>query len=179
MSTTKVVTPKAHPVRFSYAHVFEPQAMDGSEPKYSTNVLIPKTDTVTVNMINAAVEAAKAQGKSSKWDGKIPSHLKTPLRDGDIERPDDETYHGMWFLNASSKMKPGVVGPDAEPLMDRSEFYSGCHGRVSLNFYPFSAKGNKGVGAGLNNVQKLEDGEALSGGSSAQEDFGDGADDLM
>lgn len=175
MSSTKVVTGK---VRFSYAHVFEPTSMnEGEDKKYSTAILIPKKDKKTVAAIEAAVNAAKEEGKSKKFGGKIPAMLKLPLRDGDEEKPDDEVYKGMWFLNASSKKRPGVVDADRNEIMDKDEFYSGCYGRASLNFFAFAGKA-KGIAVGLNGVQKLEEGENLSGGSfNADEDFGD--DDLM
>lgn len=176
MSETKVITGE---VRFSYAHVFEPTSIDENSPKkYSTAIIIPKSDTKTIKAIEAAVEAAIEQGKSKLVDGKgkLPAKLKTPLRDGDEEHPDDEVYADSYFLNASSTNKPGIVDTELNKLMDRDEFYSGCYGRASINFYAFNASGNKGVAAGLNNLQKLRDGERLSGGASAEDDFGD---DLM
>ena len=175
MSSTKVVTGK---VRFSYAHVFEPTSMAEDEPKkYSSAILIPKKDKKTVAAIEAAVKAALEEGKSKKFGGKIPASPKLPLRDGDEEKPDDEAYAGMWFLNASSVRRPGVVDADRNEILDKDEFYSGCWGRASINFYPFAGKA-KGVAVGLNGVQKLEDGESLSGASfNADEDFGD--DDLL
>lgn len=173
MSTTKVVTSKKNLVRFSYAHVFEAQSIDGSDPKYSVNIIISKDDKENLQAIKDAIAAAKDEGKTKKWDGKIPGRLKLPLRDGDEERPDDEVYENSMFINCSSKSRPSVVDEDLNPIMDKDEFYSGCYGRVSVNFYPFNTKGNKGIAAGLNNVQKLEDGEKLSGGSTATEDFGD------
>ncbi|KZL94338.1 DUF2815 family protein [Clostridium magnum] len=164
---TKVTTGK---VRLSYAHLFEPHAIEGNEPKYSVSVIIPKTDTETLKAIKAAVDEAKEQGKS-KWGGKVPPTLKTPLRDGDAERPDDEAYANCYFLNASSKNKPGVVDASVQPILDATEVYSGCYGRLTLNFYPFSASGNKGIAAGLGNVQKLADGEPLGGFTRAENDF--------
>lgn len=164
---TKVTTGK---VRLSYAHLFEPHAIEGNEPKYSVSVIIPKSDKETLQAIKEAVNEAKEQGKA-KWGGKIPSTLKTPLRDGDEERPDDEAYKNCYFLNASSKNKPGVVDANVQPVMDATEVYSGCYGRLTLNFYPFSASGNKGVAAGLGNVQKLADGESLGGFTRAEDDF--------
>lgn len=164
---TKVTTGK---VRLSYAHIFEPHAMEGQEPKYSVSVIIPKSDTETLKAIKAATDEAKEQGKG-KWNGKIPANLKTPLRDGDAERPEDEAYVGCYFLNASSKQKPGIVDADVHPVMDQSEVYSGCYARLTINFYAYNASGNKGVAAGLGNIQKLEDGEPLGGISRAEDDF--------
>lgn len=171
---TKVITGK---VRFSYAHVFEPHSVEeGGQKKYSVSILIPKSDKKTLAKIEAAVEAATEAGKG-KWGNKIPKNLKLPLRDGDEEREDDENYAGMMFVNASSNSKPGIVDANLDALMDQDEFYSGCYGRASLNFYAFNVSGNKGIACGLNNLQKLEDGDRLSGGASAEEDFAD--DDLL
>lgn len=162
-------------VRFSYVHIFEPSAMDdSSDEKYSVCIIIPKSDKKTIAAINAAVETAKEQGKTAKWKGKIPAKLKLPLRDGDEERPDDEAFENSFFFNCSSKTKPGIVDKNVQPILDAEEVYSGCYGRVAVNFYPFNTSGSNGVAAGLNNVQKLKDGEPLSGRSRAEDDFGDG-----
>jgi hypothetical protein len=172
MSSTKVITGK---VRFSYVHVFEPTSIEeGGTKKYSVAILIPKKDKKTLAAITAAITAAAEEGKTSKFGGKIPPTLKKPLRDGDEEKPDDENYAGMMFLNASSVRRPGVVDQELNEIMDRDEFYSGCWGKASLNFYAFSVSGNKGIAAGLNNLMKLEEGDNLGGGgSSAATDFGD------
>lgn len=172
--TTKVVTGK---VRFSYAHVFTPKAMEeGGEEKYNISILIDKKDTATIARIQAAIEAAIEAGKSKLADktGKVnKAALKLPLRDGDIDRADDDSYVGKLFINASSTRKPGIVDVDKLEIITPEEFYSGCYGRASINFYAFNAKGNKGVAAGLQNLQKLEDGERLDGSSTADEDFAD------
>lgn len=170
-ATSKVTTGK---VRFCYANVFEPTAMnEGETPKYSVCILIPKSDEVTLNKIKKAIEVAKEQGRGKIADknGKVPANIKTPLRDGDIEREDDPNFEGCYFLNASSTRKPGIVNRSLEPIMSKDEFYSGCYGRASLNFYAYNVN-SKGIAAGLNNLQKLEEGEPLAGGSSAEEDFG-------
>lgn len=182
ISSTKVVTGL---VRFSYAHVFEPKAIQqNQDPKYSVSLIIPKSDKDTVAKIKAAIEAAKVEG-TAKFGGKIPPTLKLPLRDGDEERPDDEAYRNAYFVNANAgaNNRPQVVDRDLNPILDKEEFYSGCYGRASINFYAFNTNGNKGVACGLNNVQKLKDGDKLGSGSTAAEDFGgleyDDDDDLM
>lgn len=179
MSQTKVITGK---VRFSYAHVFEPSAInDGDAKKYSVSIIIPKKDKKTLEKIEAAIATALEDGKG-KFGGKIPKKYKQPLRDGDEEREDDEVYQNAMFVNANSTTKPGLVDADLNPIMDKEDFYSGCYGRASLNFYAFNVNGNMGIACGLNNLQKLEDGDRLAGGgASAEEDFGSDsdADDLM
>lgn len=173
---TKVITGK---VRFGYVHVFEPAAVsEGSEDKkYSVSIMIPKKDKATLKKIEAAIEEAKKQGIETKWGGKAPKVLKTPLRDGDEER-DEECYEDTMFLSAKSNNKPGVVDQDLNEIISRDEFYSGCYGRASITFFPFDVNGSKGIACALNNLQKLEDGERLGGSNaSAAEDFGD-EDDL-
>lgn len=164
---TKVTTGK---VRLSYAHLFEPHAIDGNEPKYSVSVIIPKSDKETLQAIKEAVNEAKEQGKG-KWGGKVPANVKTPLRDGDVDREGDEAYAGCYFLNANSKNKPGIVDINVQPILDSTEVYSGCYARLTLNFYAYNANGNKGIAAGLGNVQKLADGEPLGGFTRAEDDF--------
>jgi len=164
---TKVITGK---VRFSYVNVWEARSIDGSNPKYSVSLIIPKDDKQTLKKIKEAIEAAKEEGKH-KWNGKIPQNLKTPLRDGDTDRPDDDAYANSYFVNANSTVQPGVVDAKVQPVLNQSEFYSGCYGRASLNFFAYNTNGNKGVGAGLQNLQKLEDGEPLGGRTKPEDDF--------
>lgn len=170
MSNTRVITGE---VRLSYANIWEPKSINGSDPKYSVSLLIPKTDTTTIKAIEAAIEEALQAG-IGKFGGKIPPRgsLKLPLRDGDTER-EDEAYAGHYFLNANSKNPPQVVDASVAPILDRAEVYSGCYSRVSITFYAFNTNGNKGVAVGLGNIQKLRDGEPLGGGNvSAESDFG-------
>ena len=174
---TKVVTGK---VRFSYVHVFEPwSGHEGQPAKYSVCVLIPKEDKKTLAKIKAAMDEAIQNGVASQWGGKQPKNLHLPLRDGDEERADEyPEYKGMMFLNANSKNAPGVVDKDLNVILDSEEFYSGCWGRVSVNFFPYDSAGNRGVGVGLNNIQKLKDGERLSGArATAEDDFDDDFED--
>lgn len=171
VNSTKVVTGK---VRFCYVNVFEPTAMnEGDTPKYNICILIPKSDTATIDKIKKAIEAAKEAGKAKLADknGRIPANLKLPLRDGDEERPDDPAFEDHYFINANSMRQPSIVDRSLNPIMSRDEFYSGCYGRASINFYAFNVS-SKGIAAGLNNLQKLEDGEMLAGGSTVEEDFG-------
>ncbi|OHY29640.1 hypothetical protein Javan405_0002 [Streptococcus phage Javan405] len=162
--------------RLSYVNIWEPQSINGSEPKYSVSLIIPKSDTATLNKIKQAIEVAK-QEAVSKFGGKIPANLKLPLRDGDIDRPDDEAYQNSYFINCNSKQKPQVVDSQVQPILDQTEVYSGCYGRVSVTFYGFNSNGNRGVAAGLGNVQKLRDGDALGGRMRAEDEFSTLSDD--
>ena len=176
MNPTKVITgPKT---RFSYLNVNEPKTpMGGGTPKYSVSLIIPKNDTVTIAKIKAAIKAAYDEGQSKlKGNSKsVPAleMLKTPLRDGDLEREGDEAYANSYFINANSTTKPGVVDADRQPILETSELYSGIYGRASINFYAYNSNGNRGIACGLNNLQKLADGEPLGGHSRAEDDFAD------
>ena len=177
-NSTKVVTGK---VRFSYVNIFKARSFTpGQDEKYSICLLIDKKDKATLSKIKTAIEAAKRQGIADKWGGKLPANLKLPLRDGDAERADEAPeYEGMYFLNANSNQKPGIVDKDLNEILDPTEVYSGCYGRASINFFPFNSNGNKGIAVGLNNIQKLEDGEPLGATrASAEEDFADSRPDL-
>lgn len=169
--------------RFSYVHVFKPDTMgDDEKPKYSATLLIDKDDKVTTKAIEAAIAAAKIQGKA-KWGGKIPANVKVSYRDGDDERPDDEAYANCMFINAKSTTRPGVIGPDKAPLTeDDDAFYSGCYGYASITALPYdNPKGGKGITFLLNNVMKTKDGDRFGSAKvSAEDDFADiDADDLM
>ena len=176
---TKVIT--GVNTRWSYANVWDPKSIAGGTPKYSVSLIVSKDDTATVNKIKAAIQSAYEEGQSKlKGNGKtVPalSVLKTPMRDGDLERPDDEAYANSYFINANSAAAPGIVDADRQPIIDRSEVYSGVYGRASLNFYAFNSNGNKGIACGLNNLQKIKDGEPLGGKSRAEDDFATDADE--
>lgn len=164
---TKIVTPG---VKLSYVHLNEAHAVtEGQDKKYSVSIIIPKSDKETLKAIKEAIDEAKEAAKA-KFGGKIPSGLKVPVRDGDEDRPEDDVYANSYFINASSKSKPQVVDLEGKKV-DEDEIYSGMIARVSINFYGFAVSGNKGVAAGLGNVQKVDDGERLGGGASAAEDF--------
>lgn len=175
MSTnpTKVITGKD--TRWSYANVWEPKSINGSTPKYSVSLIIPKSDKVTIEKIKKAIEAAYREGETKlKGNSKtLPplSAIKTPLRDGDLERPDDPTYANSYFINANSATAPGIVDIDLNPILNRSEVYSGVYGRASVSFYAFNSNGNRGIACGLGNLQKIRDGEPLGSKASAEDDF--------
>ena len=176
---TKVIT--GPETRWSYANVWDAKSINGGAPKFSVSLIIPKSDTKTVEKIKAAIRAAYEEGQSKlKGNGKsVPalSVIKTPLRDGDTERSDDPSYAGCYFINANSSAAPGIVDADRQPILDRSEVYSGVYGRASISLYAFNSNGNRGIACGLNNLQKIKDGEPLGGKSRAEDDFATEEDD--
>ena len=160
-------------VRLSYAHVWESAKIgENGKEKYSVSLIIPKSDTETLNKINQAIEEAIKEGVG-KFGGKIPNRasLKLPLRDG--EEKDDPAYENSYFLNANSNTAPQIVDKNVEPILDRGECVSGDYARVSLSFYAYNVNGNKGVAVGLGNIQVIRKGEPLGGKSNAQSDFND------
>jgi hypothetical protein len=174
---TEVVTGR---VRLSYAHIWEKYKNENDEgdgkEKYSTALLWPKSDAAATAKLEAAIEAAITVGKAkfgAKYNPKS-KEFKLPIRDGDLDKPGDPNYAGQWFLNCSANNKPGIIDAQKNEVLDKDEVYSGCYCKVSLNMFPFDGNGKKyGVGAGLGNIMKVADGEKLSGGSTAEEDFAD------
>lgn len=178
------VTTKSE-VRLSYANLLTPRAQDANKPDvltYSTAILIPKTDTETVEAIKAAIKEALAEGVAKLWNGKAPKGLKNPLRDGDEDREDDENYKGHYFINAK-----GPRGGKEQPILldgtregnpeteDPRVIYSGVHARVGLQFYPFDKQGNRGVACGISSVLSSGKGEPLANvvtAASARDEFG-------
>ena len=177
LSLTRVVTGK---VRLSYVHLFESYSNNpDQEAKFSCTILIPKSDTVTLGKIKAAQDAAAENGKAKTFGGKVPANLKVTLHDGDTEADLERSpeYAGHYYMAVSSKTRPGVVDANLNAVLDPTSVYSGCYARVSINAFPYSNSGNKGVSFGLNNAQFLADGEPLGGRTRAEDDFA--ADDLL
>lgn len=176
----RVVTGK---VRLSFVHLFTPRANpnNGGAPKFSATLLIPKQDAGTKQRLDAAINAAVQEGVTSKWGGQRPPVLSFPIHDGDGVKPSDgmpfgDECKGHWVLTASSQAdrKPEIVDLNMNPIINQSEMYSGVYAKVSIRFFAYASNGKKGIGCGLGNVQKVEDGSPLSGGTSASTDFGGG-----
>ena len=163
-------------VRFSYANVFEPRITPNGDQKYSVMLLIPKSDTTTKQAIDAEINKVLQENLADVFKGVMPANLKLPVHDGDGVRQSGEAYgaecKGHWVITANSNNAPEIVDANCNPIIGKNEFYSGCYGRASLRFYAYNQNGNKGIGCGLGNVQKLEDGQPLDGRTTAAEDFG-------
>ena len=181
--STEVLTLK---VRFSYVHVFQPQEpKDGGKPKYGLTLLIPKSDTVTMGKIKAAMAEARENFCKRNGASALPANPVHPIHDGDGTKPNSgEPYEpeckGHWVLACSSLQKPLVVdefgveisGPRTE-CANTNAVYSGCYGRAKIQFYGYSNR-RKGIGCGLLGIKKLHDGEPLGGSSASVSDFDDG-----
>lgn len=180
MNACKVIT--GPNTLWSYVHVWTPTSINGSAEKYSISLVFDKeTEKETIEKIKAAIEAAYHEGEAKlKGNSKtLPplETLKTPLRDGDLEKPDDENYRGCMFLNANSTTMPGIIDKDRNEIIDHAEVYSGCRGRASIQFYAYNTGTARGVACGLSNLMKCKDGKPLGGHTSAVDDFADCDDD--
>lgn len=164
-------------VRASFVHIFQPAVpQGGGEPKYSITLLIPKEDSVTLNRIYAEIEKVKQEGVQ-KFGGSVPPVCRIPIYDGDGVRPASgepfgEECRGHMVITASAKQQPSIVGLDMQNILNPADVYSGCYVRASINFFAYNTNGNKGIGCGLNAVQKIVDGEPLTARVSAEEAFG-------
>ena len=166
-------------VRLSYVHLFTPYSVNGREPAYSVTLLVPKSDTATMQRINAAIQAADQEGLQKKWNGVRPPQLPTPVYDGNGVRPDGTPFGpecaGHWVMTASVKPaqgKPDVRDAQLNPILDQTQVYSGVYGHVSFRAFPYFNAGKKGIGFGLRNVQITRGGEPLAAmRRSAEEDF--------
>lgn len=178
MSTVTTTTE----VRLSYTNLLAPRAQDDEKPDvltYSTALLIPKSDKATIAAMKKAIDEALTDGIAKKWGGKKPNGLKYPLRDGDTDRPDDEDYKGMMFMNAKGPRggaeKPILFDKNGNETTDQNDIYSGVWARVSVQFYAFDKSGSKGVAAGLVSVLSMGRGEPLGSivtADSARDMFG-------
>ena len=168
MTNTQVVTGKC---RLSFVNLFEPKAMkEGDTPKYSVTAIIPKSDTKTIEAIKAAIQAAAENGAQRHFGGRVPTNVNNTFKDGDTETDDlgelqknkYPEYANSYYIRLSTKFKPKVLDANRQEIIDPTEIYSGCYGRVSMTFFAYSGDGKRGVSASLNNVMKLEDGEPLT-----------------
>lgn len=178
MRNTEVVTGK---VRFSYLNVFTPKANNpGDEPKYSVTLLIPKSDTTTLQKIKAAMAAARETFVARNGANSLPAQPVHTLKDGDGIRDNGEEFgeecKGCYVIsvNAKADRKPGVYDAFRNDITDPNELKSGDYGRAHINFYGYSRNGKKGISAQLLGVQKLADGEALGGSVATASAFDDG-----
>ena len=166
-------------VRLSYVRFDKATSRNpNQEKKYSCTILLPKSDAIQKQAIDAAIEAAIRVGRE-KFGSRVPMQPKTVIHDGDGLSPTGKEYSaeakGHWVFTASlpeSKGPVDVVDLGRNPIMNQSEIYSGMFVNVLVNFY-FYANESMGIGAGLGPVQKVADGEPLGGRlPSADDVFG-------
>ena len=162
--TDKFLTPN---FRACFIAVLRPSAGkndDGTpgELKYSVRAAFPPTADLTF------MKAQVKQAAQEKFGDKIPKSLRLPFRRNDeLDNPvqgigDDWTI--VTFSTKADKAKPGVVDSNVQEIIDESEVYSGAWFRVQTRAFGYAKAGNNGVGFGLDNVQKVKDGDPLGGG---------------
>jgi hypothetical protein len=181
MAKSNLVTGTKDLVRLSFVHVAEPQKNNDGTEKYGVCIMIPKDKEALKSMFDEAINEAAVRD-AAKWGGKVPKGLHLPIHDGDDVADERPEFADMWYLNATSRERPGVLDEEGNRMLDFTELYSGCWARVGLNFAGYSFQGNKGIGAYINNIQKMKDDTRLGGSrASAESDFGiedDDDDDL-
>lgn len=165
-------------VRASYVNVLSPQARPGQDPKFSITGLLPKSDTAGKAALDQAVSAAIEKGVSARWNGQRPAVINVGIHDGDGPRPSDGAAYGsecrgMWVLTAScsADRPPFVVDRNVQPIIDPREVYSGMWVNLSISLFPYNSNGKKGIGIGLNGIQKVRDDEPLGGRVTAESVF--------
>lgn len=171
--STKVIAPN---VRLSFCNLLAPKAFEGQDPKYSVMVLIDKDDVKTLAAMEKAIDAAYADGvENGRLKGVKRDRVKTTLRDADEEFDiaDNPEFKNKMFINLSSKQRPGLLDKYKQKTESPDDIYSGVYAHVSMNFYPYSVSGNKGISAGINNVMSLGYGDYLGGRAPAESDFAD------
>lgn len=156
-----VITPEAVA---AYAYVWKPRPkMNGQGEEFSIVLVFDKKADLS------RLRKAAALAASKKWGDKIPKGLKNPFRNGDEK--EDPLFHGKTFITARTQQKPGIVDKHVEPILDETEFYSGCKCRASVYAHAFDQQGSKGVTFLLNNLQKTGEGTRISGRRNAEDEF--------
>lgn len=178
---TKLHTPI---FRCSFPQVFQPKAVvAGQDLKYSIAMLFPKvfakeycekfkvTPESQIALFNA-LKKAVSDAAVAKWGpdkAKWPKGLQTPWHDGS-EKDYDGYDNTIIYASASSKMKPGLVDMQMNPIIDASEFGGGDYARATVTVFAYDNM-KRGVSFGLRNIQKVRDGERFGGASKPEDDF--------
>lgn len=167
---TNETTAVVQNVRLSYVNVFKPYSNNPDlPPKYSTTILLPKSDLSSKQRLDAAIQAAAQKGLNEKWNGVMPPVVANPIHDGDGVKQDGTPFgdecKGCWVFTASANAdrQPQIVDQNVQPILNQSEIYSGVYANVAINVFPYLHTGKKGVGFGLTHIQKVRDGEVLGG----------------
>lgn len=201
-NTVKRISPvevRTGRVRLSFPHIFKPQAKKGTDGnvvvddsgspvmQYSCALIIPKTETEIVTAIQESMKAAAIDFFGA---GKVPAKWNAGFRDGDTDpsamldtldpsKGRKPELVGCWFLNASTRQKPTVIGNEKDDfaggwkLLGESDIKAGDWVRVQLRCYGFDVGTNKGVAFSFSGIQLFEQGEALASGGFKADAFDD------
>lgn len=170
-STRSIVTP---PGTLSFCQTLFEKDDKG---KYSTAIVFkPGTD---ISDLQALVEEAVADLAPKDTNVKA---LRNPLsRDGaEKEHLGGPYVEGAKFFTAKTNFKPQIIDGDQNPIFNSEDVYAGCTGRLLVHCYYYDRDGNKGIGFGLDGVQKMGEGERIAGGVDVTTVFDKvSADDLL
>lgn len=160
--SARFVTPKG---RFSYPSVIEPTSFQGSDPRYSCTLLLSKDDKDIADVIEK-LEGLHEEAMEECFGDKVPRQFERwGITDGD--ELEDPNVAGHWVVKASNKNKPAVVDADKQEVLDASEVYGGCYGRLNIWAKAYGSGNRGGVTFELLAAQKLEDGDAFGGAAKA------------
>ena len=163
------------PALGSYANIFVAREIEGSNsgPKFSVCLLWDKEEK-GLAPLRARIEAvavAKFGPSAKSWLAQSGGKFWNPIKDGDIEKPEDPVYKGKVFMNVSSKNAPQVCDMQLQRIMSVEDAYSGCTFRAQVGLFAFDKAGKKGVSCGLNNLQVVKKGPRIDGRQDAADAF--------
>jgi hypothetical protein len=166
---SNIITPS---FRVSYPNVFKPKRNElNGKDEYSLVALFPKG--ADLSQLKAAAMAAIEK----KWPNPAtrPQNIRTPFRKHEDRIKDGKLPAGYEaggiYINLKSSVKPGVVNQQVQDIIDPQDFYAGCYARAAVTAFAYDQKGNRGVSFGLQNLQKVKDGDPLGSRTLATDDF--------
>jgi hypothetical protein len=167
MAEQENVTLKTPVFRVSFPNIFEKNEMSG---KFQLDCLFDADADLS------ALKKAAGACVKAKWGDKVPKNLRSPFRDAGEKEQYEGYEKGMTLITMrSTKRRPGVVGPDGiTHITEEEDFYGGCYARATCTCYAYGGPGTKiapGVAIGVNNIQKVRDGESFSGATKPEDDF--------
>lgn len=161
-------------VRLSYVSVFQPRETPQGTKKYSVTCLLPKSDKAGYDALMKAICEEYQANKDTVLKG--IAKPKIPVHDGDGTTSTGAEFgpecKGHWVFTASANetFPPSVVDQRVQPIMNQTDVYSGCWGHVAISIYAYNNQ-SKGIGFGLNGIQKVKDDEALGFSFNASDAF--------
>jgi hypothetical protein len=162
-----IITPK---FRVSYPNVFRARKNDlNGKDEYSVVALFAKGTDLS------ALKAAAGAAAKEKWGDKLPKNLRSPFRDQGEKEKDGKLPEGheagAIFMNFKALQRPGLVDGNRQAIIDENDLYAGCYARAQVRAYAYDQKGNCGVAFGLQNLQKMGEGDPLSSRVKAEDAF--------
>jgi len=158
------------PCRMAFLNCWSPASHYGSEKYYSLTAIVSKEDVNAISTLTGAVEKLKLEALN-EWSGFSLDNIRSPIHDGDVEKPGNPIFQNALYINTKSKSAPQIVDFECNTITEPSEVYSGCFANVSMTLHSYNCGGVKGISAWLGNIQKISDGERIGGRVLAKEEF--------